>query len=211
MPGWYRTTKMVLWKHEQEAHRHAPNVGGSALLFIPFWWLREEMKSKVIFLLLAIIIFCWFESPKAKSPPEEPADRMLIEKAARKLTLYRGQNVIRTYRVALGSQPTGKKQCQGDKRTPEGRYIIDGRNKGSRYHRSLRISYPNAADRDAAKRLRCNPGGDIMIHGLTNGYGWVGKLHTTVDWTLGCIAVTNQEIEEIWNLVPNGTPIVIHP
>jgi len=185
---------------------------GNAFLFIPLVMIApEKMKSKVILLLFTIISFCWVESPDAKSPQEEPADRILIEKAARKLTLYRGQNVVRTYRVALGNHPTGRKQCQGDKRTPEGRYIIDGRNKGSRYHRSLHISYPNAADRDAAKRLKCNPGGDIMIHGLTNGYGWVGKLHTTVDWTLGCIAVTNQEIEEIWNLVPNGTPVVINP
>ncbi len=169
------------------------------------------MKSRAIFLSFIIFSFCCIASANAGSLDEEPADRILIEKAARKLTLYRGPEVIRTYRVALGSRPTGKKECHGDERTPEGQYVIDGRNKSSRYHRSLHISYPNAADREAAKRLKCNPGGDIMIHGLTNGYGWVGKLHTALDWTLGCIAVTNEEIEEIWNLVPNGTPIAIHP
>ncbi len=151
------------------------------------------------------------EDLNAQSRQEEPADRILIEKASRKLTLYRGQNVIRTYPIALGGEPVGKKQCQRDKKTPEGQYVIDGRNKHSRYHQSLHISYPNAADRENAKKLGCNPGGDIMIHGLPNGYGWVGKLHTAVDWTLGCIAVTNAEVEEIWNLVPNGTPVVINP
>jgi murein L,D-transpeptidase YafK len=169
------------------------------------------MRPKGIFLLLSIMLFSLAESTSAKSLKEEPADRVLIEKAARKLTLYRGQNVMRAYRIALGGHPTGKKQCQGDQRTPEGRYIIDGRNRNSRYHRSLQISYPNAADREAAQKRGCSPGGDIMIHGLPKGYGWVGKLHTTSDWTLGCIAVTNQEIEEIWNLVPDGTLVVIHP
>ena len=169
------------------------------------------MKSKVIFLLFTIVLSCLAQNTNAKSLKEEAADRVVIEKAARKMTLYRGQNGIRSYRIALGSDPTGKKQCQGDNRTPEGQYIIDGRNKNSRYHLSLHISYPNAADREAAERLRCNPGGDIMIHGLANGYGWVGKLHTAYDWTLGCIAVNNQEIEEMWSLVPNGTPVVINP
>jgi murein L,D-transpeptidase YafK len=172
---------------------------------------REKMGSKGIFLLFIIVLSGWVEDTNAESLKEEPADRIVIEKAARKIMLYRGPKVIRTYRIALGSHPTGKKQCQGDKRTPEGRYLIDGRNKSSRYHRSLHISYPSAVDRDHAKRLGCNPGGDIMIHGLANGYGWVGKLHTAYDWTLGCIAVTNQEIEEIWSLVPNGTPAVINP
>jgi murein L,D-transpeptidase YafK len=169
------------------------------------------MRSKATILLLTIVLFFLIENPNAKSLREEPADRILVEKGARKIMLYRGQDLIRTYRIAMGSHPTGKKQCQGDKRTPEGRYIINGRNMDSRYHRSLHISYPNAADRESAKRLGCNPGGDIMIHGLPNGYGWVGKLHTSVDWTLGCIAVTNPEIQEIWSLAPNGTPVVINP
>jgi murein L,D-transpeptidase YafK len=169
------------------------------------------LGPKAIFLLFTLVLSCLTQSANAKSLQEEAADRIVIEKAAREMTLYRGQNEMRSYRIALGSHPTGKKQCQGDNRTPEGRYIIDGRNKNSRYHLSLHISYPNAADREAAKELRCNPGGDIMIHGLANGYGWVGKLHTAYDWTLGCIAVTNQEIEEIWSLVPDGTPVVINP
>ena len=150
---------------------------------------------------------------KADNEPakDEQADRIIIEKAVRKMILYQGQNAIRTYSIALGGQPIGRKQCQGDKRTPEGQYIIDGRNKNSHYHLSLHISYPNKADRDRAIINGCNPGGDIMIHGITNGLGWIGKLHTALDWTLGCIAVTDKEIEEIWELVPNGTPVLIKP
>ncbi len=142
---------------------------------------------------------------------EKPVDKVLIEKKARKLTLLRGATVIRTYRVALGNAPEGPKACQGDGRTPEGLYLISGRNKNSQYHRSLRISYPNDADRSAARKRRCNPGGDIFIHGLPNGSGWIGKAHTARDWTLGCIAVTDKEIEEIWTMVPNGTLVQIKP
>jgi murein L,D-transpeptidase YafK len=153
--------------------------------------------------LLGPAIFC--------APDDKPADKILIEKKARRLTLLRGSAVIRKYRIALGGHPEGPKACQGDQRTPEGKYAISGRNKNSQYHWSLRVSYPNEADRAAARRLKCNPGGDIFIHGLPNGYGWIGKAHALHDWTLGCIAVTDQEIEEIWHLAPNGTLIEIRP
>jgi murein L,D-transpeptidase YafK len=142
---------------------------------------------------------------------EKPADKILIEKKARKLTLLRDSVAVRIYKIALGNAPEGAKRCQGDGRTPEGNYIISGRNKNSQFHLSLRISYPNETDRTAARKNRCNPGGDIFIHGLMNGLGWIGKAHTARDWTLGCIAVTNEEIEEIWRLVPNGTVVEIKP
>ena len=142
---------------------------------------------------------------------ERQADRILIEKKARKLTPFRGSTAIRNYRIALGNAPEGPKTCQGDGRTPEGRYRISGRNKNSQYHWSLRISYPNESDKTAAKNRGCSPGGDIFIHGLPNGYGWIGKAHRAIDWTLGCIAVTDREIEEIWTLVPNGTVVEIRP
>jgi murein L,D-transpeptidase YafK len=119
--------------------------------------------------------------------------------------------VLKKYRVALGRQPVGNKVRQGDSRTPEGRYVLDRRNPHSKFHRSIHISYPNAKDLASAKRLGVPPGGDIFLHGLPNGQGWIGAAHRTADWTDGRIAVTDQEIEEIWSLVPNGTPIVIHP
>jgi murein L,D-transpeptidase YafK len=105
----------------------------------------------------------------------------------------------------------GAKERQGDHRTPEGTYTISGRNSKSKFHRSLRISYPSTADRERAKKIQADPGGDIMIHGLPNGFGWLGKSHLKVDWTDGCIAVTNDEIEEIWKLVPDGTTVVLQP
>jgi len=142
---------------------------------------------------------------------ETSANKVLIEKKARRLTLLRDGVVLRTYGIALGDYPVGPKRCQGDGRTPEGTYVIDSRNQNSHYHRSLHISYPNASDQRAAKGAKCNPGGDIFIHGLPNGQGWIGKAHMLHDWTLGCIAVTDEEIEEIWRMVPNQTLVEIKP
>jgi tetratricopeptide (TPR) repeat protein len=140
-----------------------------------------------------------------------PADRILIEKQERRLTLLSKGKVLKTYQVALGGNPNGAKERQGDNKTPEGTYVIDARNKNSRYHLSLHISYPNEKDRKRAKEMGISPGGDIMIHGIKNGFSWVGDLHTEVDWTKGCIAVTDEEIEEINKLAPNGTIVEIRP
>lgn len=139
------------------------------------------------------------------------ADRVLIEKADRRLTLYAKGEVLKVYRIALGGNPVGAKERQGDNKTPEGKYHIEGRNRDSRFHLSLRISYPNERDRKRARELGVAPGSDIMIHGLKNGYSWVGDMHTVNDWTQGCVAVTDEEIEEIAKLVPNGTPVEIRP
>jgi tetratricopeptide (TPR) repeat protein len=140
-----------------------------------------------------------------------PADRILIEKKERRLSLISKGKVLKTYQIALGGNPDGPKERQGDNKTPEGTYIIDSRNKNSRYHLSLHISYPNEKDKKRAKELGVSPGGDIMIHGIKNGMSWVGDMHTDVDWTKGCIAVTDEEIEEIERLVPNGTIVEIRP
>lgn len=139
------------------------------------------------------------------------ADTVVVNKSKRDLLLYRGEKVIGTYKVALGRNPVGPKLRKGDSKTPEGSYTISGRNAASAYHRSLRISYPNAADRVRARQQGFDPGGDIMIHGLPNGQGFVGPAHRLVDWTDGCIAVTDPEIEGIWRLVPDGTLVQINP
>jgi len=139
------------------------------------------------------------------------ADRILIEKKARRLTLISKGEVLKTYKIALGGNPVGPKERAGDHKTPEGTYVIDARNKNSRYHLSLHISYPNERDRKRAQQLGVAPGGDIMIHGIKNGFSWVGDYHTEVDWTKGCIAVTDEEIEEIARLAPNGTAVEIRP
>lgn len=139
------------------------------------------------------------------------ADRVVIEKGARTLSLFSGERKLKTYRIALGSNPRGAKQQEGDGRTPEGTYIIDSRNKDSAFHRALHISYPNADDRRRARARGVSPGGAIMIHGLPNRMSLIGTAHLLRDWTQGCIAVTNDEIEEIWRVVPNGTRVVIKP
>jgi murein L,D-transpeptidase YafK len=139
------------------------------------------------------------------------ADKVLVEKSARHLTLFRGGKALRVYRVALGTHPIGPKEREGDGKTPEGRYVIDGKILNSGFHRALHVSYPNAADRARATSLGVSPGGDIMIHGLKNGLGWLGPLHRLSDWTQGCIAVTNAEIEQIWAMVAEGTTVEIVP
>jgi murein L,D-transpeptidase YafK len=140
---------------------------------------------------------------------ELAVDRILVEKDARRLSLLAGGIVVATYEVALGSEPTGHKQQEGDGRTPEGIYFIDARNDHSAYHLSLRISYPNDADRAAAAARGVAPGGDIFIHGAPN--WWVLPGQPPGDWTRGCVAVTKAEIEEIWRLVAIGTPVEIRP
>ena len=147
----------------------------------------------------------------ASPPPAGKADRVLVEKQARRLTLLAAGKALKVYAIVLGGNPEGAKTRQGDQKTPEGVYTIDSRNRGSRYYKALHISYPNAADRARAKAGGYPPGGDIMIHGIKNGFGWIGRLHRLLDWTQGCIAVSNREIDEIWEAVPNGTPIEIRP
>ena len=145
------------------------------------------------------------------SSTAETADRIVVNKAMRELLLFRKGRVLRSYKVALGRNPVGAKQQEGDGKTPEGEYAISGRNAASKFHKALRISYPNESDRARAQRVGVSPGGDIMIHGLPNGFGYMGTAHRLRDWTEGCIAVTNAEIEEIWRLVPDGTTVQIHP
>lgn len=133
------------------------------------------------------------------------ASRIVIHKSRRQMLLLRGESILRSYRVALGPNPEGHKEREGDGCTPEGRYTIDRRNPRSRFHLALHISYPNEADVERARILGVSPGGDIMIHGLKDG------VRRDDDWTQGCIAVTDQEMDEIWALVPDGTAVEIHP
>ena len=149
------------------------------------------------------------EALAQKATPEK-ADSILILKKDHLMELLAGGKVIRAYRVALGQGGLAPKVRQGDGRTPEGHYIID-KKYVSQYHKALHISYPNAEDRKRAAKLGVPPGGSILIHGLPNGKGYVGAAHRLYDWTLGCIAVTDEEIDEIWELVPIGTFVDIRP
>src|SRR3954470_12108721 len=144
-------------------------------------------------------------------PPIRLADSIVVEKKAHMLTLFRDGKPMRTYLVALGGNPRGDKLSAGDRRTPEGLFYIDSRQPNSKYHLALHISYPDAAHRARSLAAGLEPGGDIMIHGLPNGFGAAGASHRVNDWTNGCVALTDEEIEQIWSSVPIGTPVQIKP
>lgn len=143
--------------------------------------------------------------------PKPKIDQVVVSKHERTLILFSQGKAIRTYKISLGEAPVGAKQQEGDHKTPEGHYILDRRNPRSKFYKSIHISYPNEEDRKRAEQRGVSPGGDIMLHGLPNHFGWLGAMHLSQDWTDGCIAVTNQEIDEIWELVSDGTPIEIKP
>ena len=153
----------------------------------------------------------WANAPISPLPGGVKADLLVVNKGERQLLAYSRGTLLRSYRVSLGREPVGSKLRQGDRRTPEGEYVIDSHNSASAFHRALHVSYPSAADVARARASGDDPGGEIMVHGIHNGLGWVGKTHRLVDWTVGCIAVTNPEIEELYRIVPDGTRIEIRP
>ncbi|WP_235937727.1 L,D-transpeptidase family protein [Marinobacter caseinilyticus] len=138
-------------------------------------------------------------------------NQVLIRKQERRLYLMSGEDVVRSYRIGLGDNPTGHKLFEGDERTPEGQYTLDWRNSNSDYYKSIHVSYPNQQDRALAEAWGLDPGGSIMIHGLPNDAGDLAFAFVGLDWTDGCIAVSNEEMDEIWQLVADGTPIKILP
>ncbi|MBW0148214.1 L,D-transpeptidase family protein [Marinobacter arenosus] len=138
-------------------------------------------------------------------------DKVLVRKGERRLYLMDDGQVVKSYRISLGDNPTGHKLYEGDERTPEGDYTLDWRNAGSDFYKSIHISYPSERDRELANAWGLNPGGSIMIHGLPNEAADMAFAYQGLDWTDGCIAVTNEEMDEIWQLVADGTPIRIVP
>lgn len=138
-------------------------------------------------------------------------DHVLVIKSERKLFLMSGDSIVRQYDIALGANPTGHKSQEGDEKTPEGLYELDYKKSDSSFYKAIHISYPNADDLAAAKEAGVDPGGLIMIHGQRNGFGWLAPVSQNFDWTNGCIAVTNSEMDEVWNLVSVGTTIEIRP
>lgn len=176
---------------------------------------RWPCHWRLLFSGLALAAVCTACSTTSSTPPEEgPVDRVVVRKAARQLELWRDGEIIRRYRIALGSAPVGHKFREGDGRTPEGDYLLDWRNPNSNFYKSMHISYPSPSDRLASRELGYkDPGGMIMLHGLPNYVQSqrVREEYAARDWTNGCIAVQNHEMDEIWRLVPDGTPIRILP
>lgn len=160
-------------------------------------------------LCIALAITC--ASVQAAPASQPKVDRILVEKGKRQLGLYAGNKLIESYLIALGTQPIGKKQFEGDGRTPEGEYRIDARLPHSRYHLALHISYPNAEDLRFAQQQHRLPGGQVMIHGQRNGLGWASSLAQRMDWTKGCIALSNKDMDRVWQLVEVNTRVEIVP
>ncbi len=138
-------------------------------------------------------------------------DYVLVVKSEKKMYLLSQGEKVKEYSVVFGSSPRGHKEREGDERTPEGKYVLDYKKSDSAFYKAIHISYPNERDKAMARKNGVNPGGMIMIHGQKNGLGWLSWLSQRFNWTDGCIAVTNREMDEIWNLVEVGTPIEIRP
>lgn len=162
-------------------------------------------------LLFTLTVLLVLSSPQFGTA-STPVRLVVVYKSERLMQLVSADNcVLRRYRVALGRNPVGHKEVAGDCRTPEGRYVIDRRNGRSKFYKSLHISYPNGSDRAAAKRRGKAPGGEIEIHGLPEGFDELADTQYQLNWTKGCIALNNAQMDEIWQLVQDGTPIVIMP
>ena len=174
-------------------------------------FVRRQTLARALLVVLAAHMVVFAAWGPADFAATKHADKIVIEKSKRTMTLLRGDEVLKTYKVALGGQPVGAKDRQGDHKTPEGSYSVDRKIPNSQFHRALHLSYPSVADRQNAVKLGVRPGGDVEIHGLGAEFGFVGSAHRLHDWTDGCIAVTNEEIDEIWPLVEVGTPVEIIP
>lgn len=157
---------------------------------------------------MSLIYYFW---PEQKLPANIKINQLIVFKSKHQLLAYSDGKLVKTYTIALGRNPIGDKEYEGDKKTPEGLYSINDKNSNSGYHKNLGISYPNKKDIERAKRAGKPTGGDIKIHGLRNNTGFIGKFHRWFDWTLGCMAVTNDEMDELYHAVDIGTPIIINP
>lgn len=162
-----------------------------------------------LLLFICVIAISWYWYPTKALPNGTVIDKLVVYKDKRKMEAYEGATLIKTYDIALGKNPVGHKQFEGDNKTPEGSYTINARNPNSGYHKNLGVSYPNAADKAFAEKEGKSPGGNIKIHGLRNGNGYIGKFHRLKDWTAGCIAVTNDEVDELYAAVKKDAEIII--
>ena len=184
------------------AKRRVVEIGG-----LPIGFVR---RRAAISLLLSAIAFPVIGT-RALAQALEEVNRIIVLKSERRLLLMRDDEVLKTFWIALGRRPVGQKVERGDGRTPEGLYRIVGRTKDSLFYRALELSYPNEADKERARRAGVNPGGDILIHAVPEDYEPKDAGVRMIDWTNGCIAVTNADMDEIWARVADGTPVDIRP
>jgi murein L,D-transpeptidase YafK len=194
-----------------EAKRGRPPVHLTSLAFPGVGSRHNPRMSPGVFTALTVCLLFASMARQSGAQTSLHADEVVVLKKDRTLELLSQGKVIKTYRVALGGDPVGPKARQGDHKTPEGAYVLDFRNAHSRFYKSIHISYPSEHDRALARSKGVMPGGDVFVHGLPNGYGAIGAAHRLKDWTDGCIAATDEEIDEIWKAVPDGTRIEIKP
>ncbi len=177
--------------------------------------LRKIVRTISLLLLVASLflggVYVYAHHNRNPLPAGTEIDRILVEKSARRLSIFADGKKLKSYRVALGRNPVGAKEQEGDMKTPEGFYWIDWRNPESDYHLSLHVSYPSGEDDARAAERGVNAGFDIMVHGIRNGDSWIGAFHRWHDWTAGCVALTDEEIEELYRVTPDWTPIEIRP
>lgn len=175
------------------------------------------MKKSFFYLIFLFSILIFWNNNCISDPfvDNPKIEKIEIIKSAKVLRTYQktasGWKMLKEYSISLGYNPKGSKEQQGDGKTPEGNYFISGKNPNSAYYLSLEISYPNEEDKRKAKQKKLLPGNHIMIHGILNGLGWLGKVHLLKNWTKGCIALTNEEMKEIYHHTEIGTPVVIKP
>jgi murein L,D-transpeptidase YafK len=170
---------------------------------------RRITLLSIFFFFLVLTVYYFYPEDRLSSKTQ--IDKLVVYKSKRQMLAYSNGQLLKTYKISLGRQPIGDKEFEGDKKTPEGLYFINDKNPNSGYHKNLGISYPNKSDIENAKRLGKPTGGEVKIHGLRNMTGFISKFHRWFDWTLGCIAVTDKEIDELYNTVKIGTPIEIKP
>lgn len=162
--------------------------------------------------LLALgVLLAWANWPGPPWADGVRVDRLVVRKSERTLTAYAGGREVRVFRVSLGWNPVGPKEREGDRRTPEGIFTVTEHKRDSAYHRALRISYPRPEDEARARARGVSPGSDIMIHGVRNGLGWLGRAQRWFDWTAGCVALTNDEMDGLFERTVPGATVEILP
>jgi murein L,D-transpeptidase YafK len=171
--------------------------------------LKKIFNTLLILIIITLVIYYFF--PEEKLPSDVKIDSLVIYKSKRELLAFSNGKLVKTYKISLGKNPIGDKEYEGDYKTPEGIYTINDKNPNSGYYKNLGVSYPNEKDIEYSKKLGKPTGGDIKIHGLRNKIGFIGKFHRWKDWTKGCIALTNEEVEELYQQVTIGTKIEIKP
>lgn len=165
----------------------------------------SSLNKGLLFVLLLMLLTA------ANGDSVQKADAVLVIKSEKRLYLVSKGERFASLPVTFGARPVGHKQARGDERTPEGHYMLDYKNLNSKFYKSIHISYPNEKDREIARQLGVDPGGDIMIHGQQNGWEWASPLVQLFSWTDGCIALSNKNMDKVWAAVDSGTPIVIRP